>query len=84
MGPIRGSGHEIGPEEGGRWIAAVTDPPGVLACGQTPQEAEANVQALSLLAVADRMEHEQAGPIALVTGVRASTRLGANGKPALP
>ena len=53
---------EIERETDGRWIAEVPDLPGVLAYGQTPQEATARVQALALRVVADRLEHGEAGP----------------------
>jgi predicted RNase H-like HicB family nuclease len=47
---------EIEQEEDGRWIAEVLDLPGVLAYGQTPEEARAKVQALAFRVVADRLE----------------------------
>jgi predicted RNase H-like HicB family nuclease len=53
---------EIEQEEDGRWIAEVIDLPGVLAYGNTPEEAKARVQALALRVVADRLEHGEAGP----------------------
>ncbi len=53
---------EIEQEEDGRWIAEVIDLPGVLAYGQTPEEARAKVQALALRVIADRLEHGEAGP----------------------
>jgi predicted RNase H-like HicB family nuclease len=53
---------EIEQEEDGRWIAEVMDLPGVLAYGQTPEEAQAKVQALALRVIADRLEHGEAGP----------------------
>ncbi len=53
---------EIEQEEDGRWIAEVVDLPGVLAYGQTPEEAKAKVQALALRVIADRLEHGEAGP----------------------
>lgn len=53
---------EIEQEEDGRWIAEVTDLPGVLAYGQTPEEAKARVQALALRVIADRLEHGEADP----------------------
>lgn len=46
---------EIEQEEDGRWIAEVVDLPGVLAYGQTPEEAQAKVQALALRVIADRL-----------------------------
>jgi predicted RNase H-like HicB family nuclease len=53
---------EIEQEEDGRWIAEVVDLFGVLAYGNTPEEAKAKVQALALRVVADRLEHGEAGP----------------------
>ena len=53
---------EIEQEEDGRWIAEVTDLPGVLAYGSTSTEAQAKVQALALRVIADRLEHGEAGP----------------------
>ena len=41
-------------EDDGRWLAEVLEPPGVLAYGQTSDEAIAKVQALALRALADR------------------------------
>jgi predicted RNase H-like HicB family nuclease len=52
---------EIEQEEDGRWIAEVMELPGVLAYGNTPEEAKARVQALALRVVADRLEHGEAG-----------------------
>jgi len=43
---------EIEREDDGRWIAEVVDLPGVLAYGQTPEEAMAKVQAIALRVVA--------------------------------
>jgi predicted RNase H-like HicB family nuclease len=45
-------------ENDGRWIAEVVELPGVLAYGQTPEEATAKIRALALRVVADRLEHE--------------------------
>ena len=53
---------EVEQEEDGRWIAEVIDLPGVLAYGQTEEEAKVRVQALALRVVADRLEHGEAGP----------------------
>ncbi len=52
---------EIEQEEDGRWLAEVVDLPGVMAYGPTPEAAKANVQALALRALADRLEHGEAG-----------------------
>ncbi len=48
-------------EEDGRWLAEVLELPGVLAYGQSRQEAIARVQALALRVLADRLEHQEAG-----------------------
>ena len=52
---------EIEQEEDGRWIAEVTELPGVMAYGKTPEDARAKAQALALRVVADRLEHGEAG-----------------------
>jgi predicted RNase H-like HicB family nuclease len=48
---------EIEEEEDGRWIADIADLPGVMAYGETEDEAIAKVQALALRVVADRLEN---------------------------
>jgi predicted RNase H-like HicB family nuclease len=53
---------ELEQESDGRWIAEVLELPGVLAYGQTSEEAKARVQALALRVLADRLEHGEAGP----------------------
>jgi predicted RNase H-like HicB family nuclease len=53
---------EIEQEEDGRWLADVPDLPGVMAYGQTRQEAIEKVQALSLRVLADRLEHGESIP----------------------
>lgn len=52
---------EIEREADGRWLAEVTELPGVLAYGATQDEAIARVQALALRVVADRLEHDEGG-----------------------
>jgi len=54
---------EIEQEDDGRWIAEVLELPGVLAHGSSPSEARARVQALALRAMADRLEHGEAGDL---------------------
>lgn len=49
-------------EEDGRWIAEIETLPGVLAYGQTRQEAQSKVEALALRVIADRIEIEQSIP----------------------
>ena len=51
---------EFDREEDGRWIADVTELPGVMAYGSTKREALAAAQALALRVVAERIEHGEA------------------------
>ena len=53
---------EIEQETDGRWIAEVPELPGVMAYGQSRQEAIDRIQALSLCALADRLDHGEAVP----------------------
>ncbi len=49
-------------EEDGRWLAEVTDMPGVMAYGQTREEAIARAQVLTLRVLADRIENGESVP----------------------
>jgi predicted RNase H-like HicB family nuclease len=53
---------EIEQEEDGRWIAEVPELPGVMAYGETQEEAISKVKALSLRVMADRLEHGEEIP----------------------
>ena len=53
---------ELEQEDDGRWIAEVLDLPGVLAYGQSREEATAHVKALALRVLADRLEHGESEP----------------------
>ncbi|HEV3341157.1 MAG TPA: type II toxin-antitoxin system HicB family antitoxin [Pirellulales bacterium] len=53
---------EVEQEDDGRWLAEVTDLPGVLSYGATRQEAIERVQVLSLRVIADRLDHGEAVP----------------------
>lgn len=44
-------------EEDGRWIASVSELPGVSVYGATREEALLSVQVLALRVIADRLEH---------------------------
>ena len=59
-------------EEDGRWIAEVTDLAGVLAYGDTRDQAIARVEALALRVLADRLEHAEAGPDLVSVSFRAA------------
>ena len=49
-------------EDDGRWLAEVLELPGVLAYGQSSDEAIAKAQALALRILADRLEHAEGAP----------------------
>jgi len=49
-------------EDDGRWLAEVPELPGVLAYGATAHEAMAKAEALALRVLAERLEHNEAGP----------------------
>ena len=49
-------------EDDGRWIAEVPDLPGVMAYGQTNEQAIARVKALALRVIADRVENGESIP----------------------
>ncbi len=53
---------EIEREEDGRWIAEVPNLPGVMAYGQSKEEAVSKVKALALRVLADRLEHGEEIP----------------------
>ena len=49
-------------EEDGRWLAEVPELPRVLAYGATPHDAMAKAEVLALRVIAERLEHNEAGP----------------------
>ena len=49
-------------EDDGRWLAEVIELPGVLAYGQTSDEAIAKAQALALRVLADQLENGDSAP----------------------
>jgi predicted RNase H-like HicB family nuclease len=53
---------EVEQETDGRWIAEVPQLPGVLAYGQSRDEAVRNAQVLSLRVLAERLEHGEPLP----------------------
>ncbi len=53
---------ELDREDDGRWIAEVPELPGVLAYGQTREEAFAKAQSLALRVLADRIDHGEPIP----------------------
>jgi predicted RNase H-like HicB family nuclease len=63
---------EIDREEDGRFIAEVPDLPGVLAYGESKEQAVARAQALALRVLADRLEHGEPAPDLLPLDFRAA------------
>jgi len=53
---------EIVREEDGRWIAEISELPGVMVYGATRNQAIAKAEALALRVMADRLEHEEEIP----------------------
>ncbi|OGW33818.1 MAG: hypothetical protein A2X58_04285 [Nitrospirae bacterium GWC2_56_14] len=53
---------DVEKEEDGRWIAEVSDLPGVLAYGKTREDSIAKVEALALRVIADRIDHGETIP----------------------
>lgn len=49
-------------EDDGRWIAEVPDLPGVMAYGNSREEAISKVESLALRVLADRLEHGEQIP----------------------
>ena len=49
-------------EDDGRWIAEAPQLPGVLAYGQTAEEAMAKAEALALRVLAERIETDECSP----------------------
>jgi predicted RNase H-like HicB family nuclease len=53
---------EVEQEDDGRWLTEIPALPGVLAYGQTREEAIARAQVLALRVLADRLEHGEPVP----------------------
>lgn len=59
-------------EEDGRWLAEVPELSGVLAYGATAAEAMARPEVLALRVLAERLEHNEAGPQSISIAVPAA------------
>jgi len=55
-------GVDFEQETDGRWIAEISEIPGVFAYGTTPLQAGARARALALRVIADRLENETSIP----------------------
>jgi predicted RNase H-like HicB family nuclease len=53
---------EVERETDGRWLAEVPELPGVMAYGDTQEEAVTNTEMLALRVIADRLQHGEAKP----------------------
>jgi predicted RNase H-like HicB family nuclease len=54
---------ETAQEDDGRWLAEVPELSGVMAYGATEQEAIAKAEVLALRVLAERLEHNESGPM---------------------
>jgi len=63
---------EVDREDDGRWIAEVPDLPGVMAYGESRDQAIAHAEALALRVLADRLEHAEVGPDLVSVSFRAA------------
>ena len=59
-------------EADGRWIAEIAELAGVLAYGETRDQAIARAEALALRVLADRLDHAEAGPDLVSVSFRAA------------
>ena len=56
---------ELDSEEDGRWLASVPDLPGVMAYGDTQEEAVRKAKAVALQILADMIEHGEQVPASM-------------------
>ena len=63
---------ELEREDDGRWLAEVPELPGVMTYGKDRGDALAQVQALALRVLADRLEHGEAAPDLLSVSFKAA------------
>ncbi len=63
---------EVEREDDGRWLAEVAQLPGALAYGASADEAMARAEALALRALAEQLEHGEAGPVDITIVVPAA------------
>jgi predicted RNase H-like HicB family nuclease len=56
---------ELDREDDGRWIAEALELPGVMAYGETREDAISNTERLAVEVIADRIKHDELPPSAL-------------------
>lgn len=54
---------DVEQEDDGRWLAEVPELAGVMAYGATRRDAMAKAEALALRVLAERLEHQESGPM---------------------
>jgi predicted RNase H-like HicB family nuclease len=59
-------------EEDGRWLAEIAELPGVLAYGNTANEAMTKAEVLALRVLAERLEHGESKPIDISLSIPAA------------
>ncbi|MHB1618055.1 MAG: type II toxin-antitoxin system HicB family antitoxin [Metallibacterium sp.] len=59
-------------EDDGRWLAEIAQLPGVLAYGNSAQEAMTKAEVLALRVLAERLEHGEAQPLDISISVPAA------------
>lgn len=59
-------------EADGRWLAEVSQLPGVLAYGASSDEAVRKVEALALRVIAERLENDESQPAEIRIGLKAA------------
>jgi predicted RNase H-like HicB family nuclease len=59
-------------EDDGRWLAEVSQLPGVLAYGASANEAVAKAEVLALRVLAERLEHGESNPVDISISVPAT------------
>jgi predicted RNase H-like HicB family nuclease len=63
---------ECEPEDDGRWLAEVSQLPGVLAYGASANEAMARAEVLALRVLAEQLEHGEALPLDISISIPAA------------
>jgi predicted RNase H-like HicB family nuclease len=71
---------ELDREDDGRWIADVPELPGVLAYGNSAQEAVSKSEVLALRVIADRIERSEAAPVPIHFSLPAALIAGLTGQ----
>ena len=59
-------------EEDGRWLAEVSQLPGVLAYGATAEEAMGKTEVLALRVIAEQLEHGESRPLDISISIAAA------------